>query len=42
MFNLVFDSNPAYRLYERLGFEEIGRVPDAGGGEGARIYWREL
>jgi ribosomal protein S18 acetylase RimI-like enzyme len=42
MFNLVFESNPAYRLYERLGFEQIGRVPDAGGGEGARIYWRAL
>ncbi len=42
MFNLVFDSNQAYRLYERHGFEQIGRVPDAGEGEGARIYWREV
>jgi ribosomal protein S18 acetylase RimI-like enzyme len=42
MFNLVFDSNPAGRLYERLGFEVIGRIPDAVEGEGARIYWRSL
>jgi ribosomal protein S18 acetylase RimI-like enzyme len=42
MFNLVFDSNPASRLYERLGFERIGRIPDAGHGEGARIYWRAV
>jgi len=42
MFNLVFESNPAGRLYERLGFEQIGLLPDAVEGEAARIYWRSL
>jgi ribosomal protein S18 acetylase RimI-like enzyme len=42
MFNLVFESNPARRLYERLGFEAIGRVPEAVDGESAVIYWRKL
>jgi len=42
MFNLVFESNPARRLYERLGFEAVGRVPDAVGGEDAIVYWRKL
>ena len=42
MFNLVFESNPARRLYERLGFEEVGRVPEAVGGEDAIVYWRRL
>jgi ribosomal protein S18 acetylase RimI-like enzyme len=42
MFNLVFESNPARRLYQRLGFEPVGRVPDAVGGEDALIYWRRL
>jgi ribosomal protein S18 acetylase RimI-like enzyme len=42
MFNLVFASNPAGRLYERLGFREIGLIPDAVEGEDARIYWRSL
>jgi ribosomal protein S18 acetylase RimI-like enzyme len=42
MFNLVFESNPARRLYERLGFEPIGRIPDAVEGEAAVIYWRKL
>jgi GNAT superfamily N-acetyltransferase len=42
MFNLVFASNPARRLYERLGFEAIGRIPDAVAGEDAVIYWRRL
>lgn len=41
-FNLVFESNPARRLYERLGFQAIGRVPDAVDGEDAIIYWRRL
>ncbi len=41
-FNLVFSSNPARRLYEELGFEVIGRIPRAVGGEDALIYWREL
>ncbi len=42
MFNMVFESNPARRLYERLGFEVVGRVPDAVGGEAGLVYWRAL
>jgi ribosomal protein S18 acetylase RimI-like enzyme len=41
-FNLVFADNPARRLYERLGFEVIGRVPEAVDGTDAVIYWRRL
>jgi GNAT superfamily N-acetyltransferase len=41
-FNLVFESNPARPMYERLGFREIGRVPGAVDGEDALIYWRSL
>ena len=41
-FNLVFESNPARRLYEDLGFEVVGRVPRAVEGEDALIYWRAL
>lgn len=41
-FNLVFASNPARRLYERLGFTVIGRVPGAIDGEDAVIYWRRI
>ena len=41
-FNLVFESNPARRLYERLGFEAVGRIPEAVDGEAAIIYWRRL
>jgi GNAT superfamily N-acetyltransferase len=42
MFNMVFESNPARRLYERLGFEAVGRVPEAVAGEDAIVYWRRL
>jgi ribosomal protein S18 acetylase RimI-like enzyme len=42
MFNLVFESNPARRLYEQLGFEVVGRVPEAIGGEDAVVYWRRV
>jgi len=42
MFNLVFASNPARALYRRLGFDEVGRIPDAVEGEDAVIYWRSL
>ena len=42
MFNMVFESNPARRLYERLGFEVVGRVPEAVAGEDAIVYWRRL
>jgi hypothetical protein len=41
-FNLVFASNPARRLYEELGWREIGRIPDAVDGEEAIIYWRRV
>ena len=41
-FNLVFESNPARRLYEELGWRQIGRLPDAVGGEDALIYWRRV
>ena len=41
-FNFVFESNPARRLYERLGFEVVGRVPEVIDGEAVCIYWRRL
>jgi ribosomal protein S18 acetylase RimI-like enzyme len=41
-FNLVFESNPARPLYERLGFEVVGRIPAAVDGEAAVVYWRSL
>ena len=41
-FNFVFESNPARRLYERLGFTSVGRVPDVIGDEAVHIYWRAL
>jgi GNAT superfamily N-acetyltransferase len=41
-FNLVFESNPARAMYQKLGFQEIGRVPSAVDGEDAVIYWRSL
>ena len=41
-FNLVFESNPARRLYEELGWIQIGRVPRAVEGEDAIIYWRAV
>jgi GNAT superfamily N-acetyltransferase len=41
-FNFVFASNPARRLYERLGFQEVGRVPRVIDGEDVVIYWREI
>ena len=41
-FNLVFESNPARALYERLGFEAVGRIPDAIDGEAAIVYWRRI
>ncbi len=43
MFNLVFERNPARRLWEAAGFEIIGRIPGAiDGDQDALIYWREL
>jgi GNAT superfamily N-acetyltransferase len=41
-FNLVFESNRARSMYRRLGFEEVGRIPEAVNGEDALIYWRSL
>jgi len=41
-FNLVFASNPARRLYEELGFQAVGTIPDAVDGEDAVVYWRRL
>jgi GNAT superfamily N-acetyltransferase len=41
-FNLVFASNPARKLYEALGWRQIGRVPNAVEGEDAIIYWRAV
>jgi ribosomal protein S18 acetylase RimI-like enzyme len=41
-FNFVFESNPARRLYERLGFEVVGRVPGVIDGQAVLIYWRSL
>jgi len=41
-FNLVFASNPARPLYERLGWTQVGRVPEAVDGEDAIIYWRKV
>ena len=41
-FNLVFESNPARAMYLRLGFTEVGRIPQAVEGEDALIYWRSL
>jgi L-amino acid N-acyltransferase YncA len=42
MFNLVIESNPSRRLYEGLGFEVVGRVPEAIKGQDALVYWRRL
>jgi GNAT superfamily N-acetyltransferase len=42
MFNLVQESNPSRAIYERLGFEVVGRVPHAVRGNAALIYWRAL
>jgi GNAT superfamily N-acetyltransferase len=41
-FNFVFEPNPARRLYERLGFSVVGRVPDVIDGDAVYIYWRPL
>ena len=42
MFNLVQEQNPSRRLYERAGFQIIGRIPRAHGDEDGLIYWRDL
>lgn len=42
LFNLVLERNPSKRLWESLGFSQIGRLPDVVGGEAALVYWRSL
>lgn len=42
MFNLVQENNPSRRLYERAGFQVIGRIPRVHGDEDGIIYWRDL
>ncbi len=39
MFNLVFERNPSRHLYESVGLQAIGRIPQARPGEDALIYW---
>jgi len=41
-YNFVFESNPARKLYERLGFRTVGRVPNVVGAEAIYIYHRQL
>lgn len=42
-FNFVFADNPARPLYEELGWQLVGHVPDAvGPGRDAVIYWRAV
>lgn len=42
LFSLVLESNRSSRLYERLGFSQVGRIPQAVRGKAARVYWRAL
>ena len=42
MFNLVQEHNPSRRLYERAGFQVIGRIPRVHGDQDGLIYWRDL
>ncbi len=42
MFNLVQESNPSRRLYERAGFRVIGCIPQVQGDETGLIYWQAL
>jgi GNAT superfamily N-acetyltransferase len=41
-FNFEFESNPARRLYDRLGFTSVRHVPDVINGEAICICWRKL
>ena len=41
-FNLVFESNPARTMYEELGWQQVGRIPDAVDGEAGLVYWRSV
>jgi len=42
VFNLVFESNPARPMYEELGWQPVGRIPDAVDGEAGIVYWRAV
>jgi ribosomal protein S18 acetylase RimI-like enzyme len=42
LFNLVLEHNPSRRLWERLGFRQVGRIPEAVDGAAALVYWRSL
>jgi hypothetical protein len=42
LFNLVLERNPSRTLWERLGFREVGRIPEVIDGEAPVIYWRSL
>lgn len=42
VFNLVFESNPARPMYEELGWQQVGRIPDAVDGEAGIVYWRRV
>lgn len=42
-FNFVFADNPARNMYERLGWQVVGHIPNAvGAGKDALIYWRAV
>lgn len=42
-FNFVFADNPARPLYEQLGFQLVGEIPDGvAPGRNAVIYWRAV
>jgi len=42
VFNLVFESNPARPMYEEMGWQQVGRIPDAVDGEAGIVYWRAV
>jgi ribosomal protein S18 acetylase RimI-like enzyme len=42
LLRMVLESNPSRRLYERAGFERVGRVPDVVDGQAVLSYWRVL
>ena len=42
LFQLVLESNPSRHLWERLGFQLVGRVPAVVDGQAALLFWREL
>ena len=42
LFQLVLETNPSARLWRRLGFDEVGRIPDVVEGKAALLFWRAL